>query len=105
MATYCANCHDNLFKYRCKQCRKPVCEDCAFKTEHGTFCSHRCAARYRDFMSKETADKGKAEGSSVIGKLFMLLLAGLAVVAVAWWKGWLPAGVESMISDLLSRLM
>ena len=105
MATYCIKCHDNLFRYRCRQCRKPVCEECAFQTEHGTFCSHRCAARFRDFTSKQVADRGRGEGPSLVRTVLVLILVGLIVLAVAWWNGWLPESVDQMVTDLLSKFL
>jgi len=74
-------------------------------TEHGAFCSHRCAARFRDFSSKKVSDEGQGQGPSLLRTIFMLLLLGAIGLAVAWWKGWLPGGVESLISNLLNWFM
>lgn len=50
MDRQCVVCHNREAVFRCIQCHKPTCDECAFKTEHGAFCSRACASSYRDFM-------------------------------------------------------
>lgn len=103
MATYCSICHDRLFRFRCRQCRKPVCEECAFSTQHGRFCSRRCAARFRDFKSHKVEDEAAAGGPSLLRALLVLIVLGAVVLVVGAWQGWLPESVQSAVRAVGGR--
>ncbi len=88
METKCVVCHDRPAQFRCIQCHKPVCDECAFKTEHGAFCSRECAAEYRDY--KKTAPKaGTAGGSGLFRKLLMVIVLAVIVILLAHGLGWI----------------
>ncbi|NLW49655.1 MAG: hypothetical protein GXY85_02270 [Candidatus Brocadiaceae bacterium] len=77
MDKQCVVCHVRPALFRCIQCHKPVCDECAFKTEHGAFCGRNCATAYRDFQ--------KAQGDQPVkksGGLVTTLIAFLVAVAV-----------------------
>ena len=75
MEHQCGICHDRAAMFRCIQCHKPVCDDCAFKTEHGAFCSRECAGQYREFKRAQGPQKRRSSLA------FLKPLLGLAIVA------------------------
>ncbi len=79
--TECAVCHDQVMEFRCKQCHKPVCDDCAFKIEHGAFCSRECAHTYRDFKGDQKPEPRKRRRTSIVLVAVLLVLAALAILA------------------------
>ncbi|MFO7958497.1 MAG: hypothetical protein R6X33_15520 [Candidatus Brocadiia bacterium] len=85
MASNCVVCHDRPMAVRCIQCHKPVCDECAFKTEHGAFCSRECAASYRDYKQAQ-ARKSSAGGGSLL-KVLVVLIVIAAIAAAAWHFG------------------
>lgn len=81
MERKCVVCHDREFAVRCIQCHKPVCSECAFTTEHGSFCSRNCAASYRDYMkSRPQAGRGRSPVAKLL--LVAIVLAALAAGAI-----------------------
>ncbi|MHC4592548.1 MAG: hypothetical protein ACYS8L_07640 [Planctomycetota bacterium] len=89
MERSCVVCHDKPFQFRCIQCHKPVCDDCAFKTEHGAFCGRECAAAYRDFQ-KSYAGKRKKSSGSLLKVVVVLIILVVAALAAAYLLGQLP---------------
>ncbi len=86
----CVVCHDRPMKFRCIQCHKPVCDDCAFKTEHGAFCSRECSAAYRNYrQASGSAPSRRGAGGALKLLIGIIILAAIAA-AVAWKMGWLP---------------
>ena len=79
----CVVCHDNVATFRCVQCHKPVCDECAFKTENGAFCSRECAANYREFRRAE-AKAPRARSGGLLKPLIGLIIIALIVLAIAY---------------------
>jgi hypothetical protein len=78
----CVVCHDKPALFRCIQCHKPVCDDCAFKTEHGAFCGRPCAGAYRDFQQAQGRRGRVKSGGGLLKTLVVLIiLAAIAVFA------------------------
>jgi len=88
MESICVVCHDRPAAFRCIQCHKPVCDDCAFKDDNGAFCSRECAANYRSFKRAQAASAPRRRGSLLKVLLVLLILAAIAA-AVAWRLGFL----------------
>jgi hypothetical protein len=87
----CVVCHDREARFRCIQCHKPVCDECAFKTDQGAFCSRDCATAYRSF--KESYDGPEAGRRSAVGsllKLLLLLVVLAAAAAALYYLGLIP---------------
>jgi len=89
MEKQCVVCHLRPSMFRCIQCHKPVCDECAFKTENGVFCGRNCATAYRDFRRAQAADARKAPGG-LLKKLALLILLAAAAAVAAYVMGWLP---------------
>ncbi len=85
MASNCVVCHDRAMAVRCIQCHKPVCDECAFKIEHGAFCSRECAASYRDYVRAQAEKRGPRR--SIVKPLIGLLLLIVIAAVVAWQLG------------------
>jgi len=85
MASNCVVCHERPAAFRCIQCHKPVCDECAFKTEHGAFCSRECAASYREYKQAQ-AQKSGGKGSVLKPLIGLILIAAIAA-AIAWHFG------------------
>lgn len=90
MDRQCVVCHQKVATFRCIQCHKPTCSDCAFKTEHGAFCSRECATNYREFMRAQARAPKRSGGLAKF--LIGLIIIALIVLAVVWARkqGMLP---------------
>ena len=90
MDRQCVVCHNREAVFRCIQCHKPICDDCAFKTEHGAFCSRQCADSYRDFMRAQPRVVRRSSG--LLRELVVfLIIAAVAYFAIhKFWPGLLP---------------
>ncbi|MFO8008924.1 MAG: B-box zinc finger protein [Candidatus Brocadiia bacterium] len=80
MESKCVVCHDRPAQFRCVQCHKPVCDECAFKNENGVFCSRSCAAAYRDYQQ---AGSGSARSGGMMKTLIILIIVAAVAAAVA----------------------
>jgi hypothetical protein len=81
----CVVCHDKPAAFRCIQCHKPACADCAFKTENGAFCGRECATNYRDFARAQArAPKGK--GGLLKPLIGLIIIAAIVIVAIKVFK-------------------
>jgi hypothetical protein len=91
MESKCVVCHDKAAKFRCIQCHKPVCDDCAFKTEHGVFCGRECNASYREFKQAQGKTAGKR---GLKGKLITIIVIAALAYALYWaYKNGMIPGV------------
>jgi hypothetical protein len=89
MEKQCVVCHLRPSLFRCIQCHKPVCDECAFKTEHGAFCGRNCATAYRDFKKAQAAEAPRKSGSA--WKALIAFAVAVAVLAyIAYKMGLLP---------------
>ena len=77
MDRQCVVCHEKAAAFRCIQCHKPTCSDCAFKTEHGAFCSRECAANYREFA------RAQGRAPTARGGLLRPLIGLIIIIAIA----------------------
>jgi len=84
MEAKCVVCHTRLAAFRCIQCHKPVCDECAFKDDNGAFCCRECAASYRSFKQAEA--RAPVHRESKGGRGILLLIVILALAAFAVWK-------------------
>jgi hypothetical protein len=88
MESQCVVCHEKVATFRCIQCHKPVCGDCAFKTENGAFCGRECASNYREFARAQ--GRAPARRRSPLGAV-MVLLVIIGLVWLAFYarsQGW-----------------
>ncbi len=85
MESKCVVCHERPAQFRCIQCHKPVCDECAFKNENGVFCGRSCAAAYRDF--KAAASGRRRSSSGLLGKLVVLIIVAFVVILAANYFG------------------
>ncbi len=97
MESMCIICHDQPAAFRCIQCHKPVCDGCAFKDEHGAFCSRECAANYRAFYQAQARKSARRTG--LIKTLIVLIVLGMLAAVVAWKAGLLPRSVEDKLRE------
>ncbi len=81
MERKCVVCHDRPLSFRCIQCHKPVCDDCAFKIEHGAFCSRECAVMYRDFKQSQRRPARRRSRALLKALVVLVIIAAIAVVA------------------------
>ena len=90
MEHMCVVCHDEPAAFRCKQCHKPVCDECAFKDENGAFCRRECAANYRSFKQHKALTRPAKAGSLLKTIVILIVLAAAAVAVFAYGakKGW-----------------
>lgn len=77
----CVVCHDKAAAFRCIQCHKPACEDCAFKTENGAFCSRECATNYREF-ARAQARAPKRSGGLLKPLIGLIIIAAIVLGAI-----------------------
>jgi len=99
----CVICHDRPASFRCLECHKPVCDECAFKAAEGAFCSRNCATRYRDFkMSQAPAARGRS--GSLLKTLILLIALAAVALGIAWWKGWLPESWKARVEQKATQL-
>jgi hypothetical protein len=80
----CGICHLREAAHRCIQCHKPACDECAFKTTEGVFCSRKCATAYREFQA---ANKPEPKKKSRLGLIILILVVVAAVAAAAYYIG------------------
>ncbi|KPK65397.1 MAG: hypothetical protein AMK73_03135 [Planctomycetes bacterium SM23_32] len=85
--TKCGVCHEARAEFRCPQCHKPVCDACAFKTEHGAFCSRQCEAAYRDFVQTKRPEPPRPRRSLLKPVIVAVLM--IIIVIAAMKAGWL----------------
>lgn len=98
MSEMCSICHSRSREHKCRRCRSPVCDDCAFKIDLGAFCSRKCANQFRDFhRARARADTGPKV--SIARLIVLLIVAGAIAVLVAWWQGWLPRSWTSRLKQ------
>ena len=81
MERQCVVCHDKVATFRCIQCHKPVCSDCAFKTESGAFCGRNCATNYREFM-RAKGPKAKSGGGLLKPLIGLIIIAAIAYFVI-----------------------
>jgi len=91
MAEKCVVCHDRPMKFRCMQCHKTVCEQCAFRIEEGAFCSRECSDAYSDRRHAEPAGASRRGGGlrSVVKLLIGLIVLAVLAAALARAVGWI----------------
>lgn len=89
MERSCGVCHDRPFRFRCIQCHRPVCDDCAFKTTHGAFCSRDCATKYGEFKRSQVGQAPRASRSA-LKVLVLLAILAAAALGAAYALGWMP---------------
>ena len=85
MEAKCVVCHTRPAAFRCIQCHKPVCDECAFKDDNGAFCCRECAASYRAFkhaQARAPVEQGAKRG----GRGILILVLILALAAFAAWR-------------------
>ena len=102
----CVVCHDQPAAFRCKQCHKPVCDECAFKDENGAFCRRECAANYRSFKQAQARTRPAKAGSLLKTIVILVLLAAVAVAVFAYGakKGWFGQEARERVNDTQRRL-
>ena len=106
MEQLCVVCHDQAAQFRCRQCHKPVCDDCAFKDENGAFCSRKCAANCRTWKEAEARPALRRVRSSLKGFVIVVILA-LIVAAVFVYgakRGWFGEKAARMVTDTQRRV-
>ncbi|MFP4176867.1 MAG: hypothetical protein ACOCR1_05050 [Planctomycetota bacterium] len=89
----CVVCHNNKADFRCIECHKPVCDECAFKDTNGVFCTRDCAAKYDSYRKHQPAESTKGSGvmSGLIRKIAFLIVLALAAMGVYVYgalQGW-----------------
>ena len=102
----CVVCHNQPAAFRCKQCHKPMCDECAFKDDNGAFCSRECAANYRSFKQAPPLEpRGKA-GSLLKTVVILVLLAAVAVAVFAYGakKGWFGPEAKEAVDNTQRRI-
>jgi len=98
MDALCSFCNDRKAEFKCRRCRSPICDECAFKIDLGAFCSRKCANDFREFhRAKARANQGPR--ISITRLIFALIVAGTVAVLVAWWQGWLPRSWTSQLQQ------
>lgn len=74
---------------RCRQCQRPVCDECAKSDANGQFCSFDCAGKFKDFQQMGKPKDLKQRGLiSLIATLVILavVLVGGAYVGAKFLK-------------------
>lgn len=106
MERMCVVCHDQVAAFRCKQCHKPMCDECAFKDENGAFCSRECAANYRSFKQAKARTPARKAGSLLRTVIILILLAAVAAAALIYAanRGWLGEGTKERVDDTQRRV-
>ena len=94
MEAKCVVCHDKAAAFRCIQCHKPVCDECAHKDENGAFCSRECAGQYRSYA--QVARKAAAKKGS-LGKVILLVILLAVAAFIAWKRGLLPSSITDRL--------
>ena len=83
MEKQCVVCHLRESLFRCIQCHKPVCDECAFKTTEGAFCGRDCATSYRDYMTAKRESEAKERARKLRKLKMTLLVGGLLAAGIA----------------------
>ena len=97
MNKMCVVCHTREMTFRCIQCHKPVCDECAFKDANGAFCCRECSASYKAYKEYPPAvEKARPRGNPIAAVLLVVIL--LAAAAYAAWKlGLIPEETKKRI--------
>jgi hypothetical protein len=84
-----------------------VCDECAFKDENGAFCRRECAANYRSFKQAQARTRPAKAGSLLKAIVILILLAGAAVVVLAYGakKGWFGEDAREQVENTEQRLV
>ena len=100
MSKMCVVCHTREMTFRCIQCHKPVCDECAFKDANGAFCCRECSASYKAYKDYSPGvEKARPRGSPIVTVLLVVIL--LAAAAFAAWKlGLIPEATKERIRQL-----
>jgi hypothetical protein len=88
---------------RCRQCSKPVCQECVIKDEIGVYCSEDCAEKGKSFHQRaEAASQNKKiyGGYGKYLKQILLLLILIAIIIGLWKNG--PEPVQSFLDPYLN---
>ena len=93
MESKCVVCHEKAAQHRCVQCHKPVCDDCAFKTELGVFCGRECAAKNREYKQHAGPTARKKSGLS---KIIIVVIILIAAYFVAKQMGFIDKARDSL---------
>lgn len=70
---------------RCRQCSKPLCDECKHITEHGIFCGDKCAGDFEVFAKRaqELENQGnRKSGIPTFIKIIILLAILYAIFRV-----------------------
>jgi hypothetical protein len=78
----CGICHTREGVHRCLQCHRPACDECAFKTVEGAFCSRKCATAYREYHA---ATKPEPPKKSRLGTVLLVIVLLVVVAALAYY--------------------
>ena len=66
---------------RCRQCHRPLCDECAKGFPEGRFCSFACVEKHKDFAKRNVPAQPKTP-SKLLTKFIFLLIILAAVVFV-----------------------
>ena len=83
--SYCINHSDRVATARCRQCGKPLCDECKKITKEGIFCSEKCHERAKAFSSRmeEIEDKRWQKRKGIPGPI-KGFLKFLIFVLIIW---------------------
>ncbi len=83
--SYCINHSDRVATARCRQCGKPLCDECKIITKEGIFCSEKCHERAKAFSSRmeEIEDKRWQKRKGIPGPI-KGFLKFLIFVLITW---------------------
>lgn len=81
-ATMCFNHPDRPAETRCRQCQKPVCEECAKTDIDGKFCSFACLEKYKDYRSRKAPATSRKRSGLFSWLITLIILAAIACGAV-----------------------
>ncbi len=77
---FCINHPDRPAATRCRQCHKPICEECIKSDANGQFCSFTCSEAFKDFLAREKPKTKR--GMNLISKLVALVVLILVALFV-----------------------
>ena len=73
---FCKNHPDRIARYRCYQCKQPICLDCRMTIRHHYFCSKRCYYHFLWDEFRRYVSRRKWIGLGVLQVLLLLIIVG-----------------------------
>jgi len=103
--TTCINHPDRDASLRCSQCWRPLCNECAIKTENGVFCSNDCSQKNKGFNDKLAQNTNHSTLYWKIQKIKKIAI-GITLLIIIFYGlwNWAPDPIPSVLRSILDKI-